>query len=165
MEVLLYGFKPYKEWKTNISEKIVRKIKRKNLKKIVFDVKPNKKQFIAAINKAKPDIIIGLAQSPRAKKIKIERKALNAYARTKKQKPRRILKAAKKTLPVNLKIKKDKNSRISYDAGTYVCNYSMYVILKHIKNKNIKFAFFHIPMDYNLNKALKFVNKVLRPLH
>jgi len=50
MKILIYGFKPYHTFKKNISEEIIKKIKnRKNLKKITFDSKFNKKQFIDKI--------------------------------------------------------------------------------------------------------------------
>jgi len=162
MKVLLYGFKPYKKWKENITEKIIRKIRnRKNLKKIIFDVEFNKKNFIDEIKKYNPDVIIGLGQHPRSKKIRIERKAVNLKTHNKKEVPKKISKKGPKYLFVNLKLKKDKNSWISYDAGKYVCNYSMYMISDFFKSKNIKFAFIHLPKDIGLDPAVKNIEKIL----
>ncbi len=45
MNILIYGFGPYKEWKDNFSTKIVKNVKRKNLIKVVFPV-TRKESFI-----------------------------------------------------------------------------------------------------------------------
>ena len=163
MKILLYGFKPYKKWKENISEKIIRKIRnRKNLKKLIFDVEFSKKNFIDEIKKFDPDVIIGLGQHTRSKKIRIERKAVNLKRENKKEVPKKISKKGLKYLFLNLKLKKDKNSWISYDAGKYVCNYSMYVISDFSRIKDIKFAFIHLPKDIGLNPAVKYIKKILQ---
>ena len=158
MKILVYGFKPYKNRKENITEETIRKIRNKrNLNKVVFPVKFEKGIFLEKIKKYKPDVILGLGEHPRSRKIRIERKAVNLKGH-KKEKPKIISKNKPKHLFVNLRLKKDKNSWISYNAGKYVCNFSMYVISNFVKNKDIKFAFVHIPKDYNLNKAVRFVD-------
>ena len=96
-----------------------------------------------------------MGQSSKGEKIKIERKAINLR---KDNKVNKILKNKPRYQFVNLKLQKDRNSWISYNAGRGVCNFSMYVILDFIKNKNIKFAYLHIPKDFNFGKAIKFVN-------
>lgn len=143
----------------NVSEEIIKKIKpRKGLRKFIFDVKSEKRQFKKAL-KYKPDIIFGLGMSGRGKKIRIERKARN-IRKAKKDEKLRVIDKRGKDIFVNIKIKYDKNSRISYDAGWYICNFSMYIILKSMK-KNQKYAFFHIPKDYDLKKAVKFFSKII----
>ncbi|MBZ9572159.1 hypothetical protein KJA15_02420 [Patescibacteria group bacterium] len=156
MKLLIYGFGPYKEYEENITEKIIRKVKnRKNLKKIIFLVSFKKNQYLEKIREYKPDIIFGLGQCSRGKKIRIERKAINLKKENKKR--RTISKNKPKHLFLNLKFKEDKHSYISYNAGKYFCNFSMYVIAEFCKGKSIKFAFFHIPKDFNLNRAVKFI--------
>ena len=158
MKILVYGFKPYKNYKENITEKIIRKIRnRKYLVKIIFPVKFEKHTFLKKIRTINPDIILGLGQHPRSKKIRIERKAINLKRKNKKEKPKIISKNKPFSFFVNVKLKKDRTSWISYDAGKYVCNFSMYVISDFSKNRGIKFAFIHIPKDYNVDKAVKFV--------
>jgi len=74
-KILIYGFKQYKKYKENITEKIVRKIRR-NVVKVVFQVKPSKKMFLNKVRQHKPDIILGLGQhgkSPVSTKLRIER--------------------------------------------------------------------------------------------
>lgn len=163
MKILLYGFKPYKNWKDNISERIIKKIRnRKNLKKVIFNVEFNKNQFINVVRRFNPNVIIGLGQHPRSKKIRIERRAVNLKKKSKNEVPKRISKKDIRYLFTNFKLKKDKKSRISYDAGTYVCNYSIYIISDFSKNKDIRFAFIHIPKDYNLNAAVRCIRKILQ---
>ena len=137
MKLLIYGFK-YKSQKENITEEIIRKIRiKKNLVKVIFPVKFEKKIFLEKIKKHKPTIILGLGQHKRSKKIRIERKAINFKRHSKKEEPGVISKNKPKYQFVNLRLKKDKNSWISYNAGKYVCNFSMYILSDFSGNKNI----------------------------
>ncbi|MBM3199356.1 hypothetical protein FJZ53_00345 [Candidatus Woesearchaeota archaeon] len=160
MKILVYGFGPYKEWKDNFSTKIVKNIRRKNLIRIVFPVELKKKVYLDKIKRFRPDIILGIGQDPRpgSNKIRIERRARNAWRYTKKENIKKISKN-KPDYFVNLKLKKSKEAWLCYNASDYACNFSMYAIMEFIKtkNKNIKHAFFHIPRDYNLKKAVRFV--------
>jgi pyrrolidone-carboxylate peptidase len=159
MKILIYGFGPYKKYKENISEKVVRKIKSKrNLVKVVFSSKFDRKMFLDKIRKVKPDIVIGLGQHTRGGKIRIERKAVNLRRDSKKEKI--IFKNKPKHRFLNLKLKKDKNSWLSYNAGKYICNYSMYVIC----GLDVKFAFVHIPKDYGLGRAVRFIDGIIKNL-
>ena len=163
MRITIYGFKSFLDYKENITEKIIKKIKnKKNLKKIVFNVEFNKNQFLKEIKKSNPDIIIGLGQYSRGEKIRIERKAINAQRKNEEKFSKKINKKGLKYLFTNLKLKKDSFSWISYYAGDYVCNFSMYIISDFIKNKNIKYAFIHIPKDFKLSEAVEFVEKRLK---
>lgn len=158
MKILVYGFRPYGKYKENITEKIIKKIKnRKGLIKVIFPVEFQKQLFLNKISRNKPAIILGLGQHSRGKKMRIERKAVNLKRRNKQQKPKIISENKPPYLFANLKLKKDNASWISYDAGKYVCNFSMYVISDASRNKDIKYAFIHIPKNYNINKAIKFI--------
>ena len=135
MKVLIYGFGPYRQWKDNVTEKIIKRVKqRKNLKKVIYEISLNQNNFLDKIEKFKPDLIIGMGQNHRLKKINIERKAINLKRKNKKDKPVKILKNGPNHYFVNLKLKNDKYSRISYNAGRYICNFSMYTILNYAKN-------------------------------
>lgn len=98
----------------------------------------------------------------RGKKIRIERKAKN-IRKIKKDEKLRIIDKGSKEMFVNIKIKDDKNSRISYNAGWYLCNFSMFVILKNIKKKQ-KYAFFHIPKDYDVKKATNYFTRIIKQI-
>ncbi len=158
MKILVFGFKPYQDYKENITEKIVKRLKtRKNLQKVVLPVKFDKKIFIKAIEEYKPDVILGLGQHPKATKIRIERRAINLKQSDKKEKPKKIEEKGSRYRLVNLKLKEDKSAQVCYDAGKYVCNYCMYIVSDLANKNDIKFAFLHIPKDYNIAKATKFV--------
>lgn len=158
MKILLYGFKQFKNHKQNITQEIIQAIpSKKGLYKKVFPVKFDRKMFLDAVNKFKPDVIIGLGQCSQGNKIRIERRAVNLYKGNKK-----IVKNKPKYLFSNIKIKPDRNSYISYDAGKYVCNYSMYLMADYADQNKIKFAFVHIPEKYSKDKAQKFINKIIK---
>src|SRR5689334_9048909 len=91
MRVLVYGFGPYKQFKKNITRKILRKLPRSaKLKKIVFPVRFDKNQFIAAVAKHRPDVILGLGQCGSGKHLRIERRAANRRRNSKEEKGRAI---------------------------------------------------------------------------
>ncbi len=137
--MLIFGFKPYHNYHSNITKKIISQLKENDiLKKELFEVKFNEKMFKDAIVRHKPSIIIGLGQCSTGKKIRIERKAINEKRENVNGVPKPILKGGPKTSPVNLKIPSDNHSWISYYAWDYVCNFAMYQIIRYIKEKNIK---------------------------
>ena len=50
MRILIYGFRPYRQFHDNVTEKIVSSLpKRRGLKKIVFAVRFHKSQFTGAV--------------------------------------------------------------------------------------------------------------------
>lgn len=150
MKKFIYAFKPFGKFTKNSSEEILKEIKGRSIKK-KFEVKFDKKMFITEIKKHNPDIIIGIGMAARSKKIRIERKAVNKIKN-------KLIKKGKKEYFVNLKIKPAKEMRISYDAGTYVCNYSMYIILDSFMKK--KFAFFHVPKKMTVKQKKIFLKTI-----
>ena len=54
-------------------------------------------------------------------------------------------------------------ARRSTDAGDYVCNFSMYVMLDHIRRNRLDmhYGFIHIPHDYDVLKATRLVEKIV----
>jgi pyrrolidone-carboxylate peptidase len=63
----------------------------------------------------------------------------------------------------NLRLKLGKQARSSNNAGDYVCNYSMYVILDHLKRHrlSIPHGFIHIPCRYDPIKAIRVLEKAI----
>jgi len=59
-----------------------------------------------------------------------------------------------------------RQAKTSHNAGEYVCNYSIYVILDYLKRHRLptRFGFIHIPYDYNLARAQGFLLKVVREI-
>lgn len=166
-KILVFGFKPYGKYKTNISEIIVNKLRNKKIsKKIILPITFNRNRIIKKIKEIKPDVILGVSQHPRARKIRIERKAKNMI-KLRKEKLKFTNKNSKKVLFTNLKIKKINGTTITYNPGTYVCNFVMFNIMDYIiKNgKDIKFAFLHIPKKYDIRKGISTINKIINNIN
>ncbi len=166
MRLFIYGFGPYKQFKDNITEKILRRLPaRKGVKKVIFPVRFQKKQFIEALKKYKPEIILGLGQTSRSERLKIERRAVNRRRESKDEHTEPIVPGGPKWHKANLRLSSGQ-AKISRDAGDFVCNYSMYVILDYLKRHRLptRFGFIHIPHDYNPARAQRFLLKVAREI-
>ena len=61
-------------------------------------------------------------------------------------------------MPVN------ERTTITYDAGHYVCNYSMYLMSEYCENNNGKFAFIHVPEKHSVKKALDYLHRSLKSI-
>lgn len=167
MRFLIYGFGPYRHFQENISEKILPKLPRRRwFNKVVFPVKFDKAQFIKAVTKYKPDIILGLGQCSRGKRLRIEARAVNKRRNSEKERPRPIIRGGARRLLTNLKLRGGRQARSSDNAGNYVCNYSMYIILDFLKRRRLptRFGFVHIPHRYESRKALRNLVKVIDQL-
>jgi pyroglutamyl-peptidase len=167
MRLLIYGFGPYREFQNNITEKIVRQFPRKTgLKKIVFPVRFHKGQFISAVKRHKPDVILGLGQCSGGRRLRIEAQAINRRRNNQDEKGRPIIKGEPPRLPTHLKLALGREGKSSAKAGDYVCNYSMYVILDFIKRRRrpIRFGFIHIPQKYDDKKAIRLLEKAIGKL-
>ncbi|HEY7216754.1 MAG TPA: hypothetical protein VH985_00075 [Candidatus Binatia bacterium] len=161
--ILLYGFGPYRQFRSNITEKILKSLPpQPGLKKIVFPVRFCRAQFVQALSKFKPDVILGLGQSGR-RRIEVETQAFNRRRARGSEKRKGISRDGPRQIKTTLRLKVGKQASRSASAGDYVCNFSMYVMLDHIDRKdlNIPYAFVHIPHDHNEVKARKFVAKLL----
>jgi len=156
MRILIYGFGPYRQFQDNVTEKILRRLpKRPWLKKIVFPVKFNRRQFVEAVKRHRPEIILGLGQRSRGRRLRIEGRAVNKWRNSKREKPKPIIKGGSRSLPANFRLNMGPQARSSRNAGDYVCNYSMYVILDSLKRRRlpIHYGFVHVPHDFNPRRA------------
>ena len=161
--ILIYGFGPYREFRNNITARIVRSAApRVGLKKIVFPVRFHRKQFVNAINRFKPEIILGLGQSSR-RRIHVETQAVNRRRGRSIDSAKAISRSAPETLKTTLRLRVGRQGGRSSDAGDYVCNFSMYVMLEHIRRSgaDIRYGFMHIPHDYDLEKAAGLVERIV----
>ncbi len=166
MRLLIYGFGPYRQFSDNITEKIIQRLPQKRgLKKIVFPVIFHKTQFTGAVKKYRPDAILGLGQSSRRRCLSIEERAVNRM-RALKGEPRLIAKGRPRWLKTTLALKNGPGGRFSRNAGDYVCNYSMYVILDYLKRKRLRipFGFIHVPHHYRLDRASRYLTRIVRSL-
>jgi pyrrolidone-carboxylate peptidase len=161
-KALVYGFGPYEEFDTNISEAIVGLLDpMPNLIREVFDTRFNRAMFQRSLNQHSPDIIIGLGQHRSARKLRLERRALNQWGK-RNSTQRSITRNGPPRLYVNLRLPEDESTTIAYDAGTYVCNFAMYVCLEHSLTSGARFAFIHVPRDYDVVRATTYVSKAVR---
>lgn len=159
MRILVYGFGPYKNFRHNITERIIEALPvHPGLAKVVFPVRFERRRFVHVLKKHRPDRVIGLGQCSR-RRIELERRAANRK-RTRAAGPQQVIRANgpawwDTTLPLRTGRKVGK----SYDAGDYVCNYSMYVMLDYIAQKTpgVGFGFLHIPHDWPLQQAIRVV--------
>jgi pyrrolidone-carboxylate peptidase len=169
MRVLIYGFGPYQQFETNITRHIVRKLPRSaNLQKIVFPVRFDKQQFTDAVKKHRPDFVFGLGQCSRGLLLRIERRAANRRRNDRKEKARPIVRGQPQWLATTLRLNELglKQTKLSSDAGDYVCNFSIYVILDYLRRyqPDARFGFVHVPHDYDRKRAVKSVAEVLKTL-
>ena len=164
MRVLVYGFGPYRQFRKNITARIVKSLAiSPALATEIFPVRFQRRQFTAALNRHRPDIVLGLGQCMRSH-IDLESRAHNHKRASKSAELRPILKNRPRVLPTTLTMRTGRMLRMSNDAGDYVCNYSMYVMLDAIarKRSRARFGFIHIPHDWNLNQAVQLVRRILR---
>ncbi|HEY2986925.1 MAG TPA: hypothetical protein VGL11_04315 [Candidatus Binatia bacterium] len=170
MRILVYGFGPYKQFKDNVTRDIVKRLPHsRNLKKIVFPVRFDKEQFTGTVRTHQPDIVLGLGQCSAGKLLRIEQRAVNRRRNQKIEKARPIVRGGPKRLATTLKLEKSvlgKHVKLSSDAGDYVCNFSIYVMLDHLRrhHQNVKFGFVHVPHGYDVKRAVRFIARALRTL-
>ena len=167
MRVLVYGFGPYRQFADNVTERILRELPRqKSLIRVVFPVRFHKRQFTNAIKQFTPDVILGLGQCSNGRLLRIEARAVNRRRSNKKEKTRPIIPGGTRVLPTNLELNLRRAARLSRNAGDYVCNYSMYVILDFLQRGHlpIPFGFIHIPHQYDKKKAARLLLKAIDEL-
>lgn len=162
MKIFLYGFRAYGKYKDNITEKIIQRlVPRSTVITKVFPVMFDQKQFLESLQEIEPDIILGLGQCRKGDKIRIEQQAKNIQQDGHEAPQKPIIPGKNKFLPVTLHLKPTEKSVLSFDAKNFVCNFSMYVILNAIKNRNIPYAFLHIPHSFDLDQATTFVEMTI----
>src|ERR1051325_5265614 len=96
--ILVYGFGPYGPFSDNITARILKTLPRQpGLTKRVFPVRFHRQQFIDALMRAKPDIVLGLGQSSR-RRIEIESRGVNHRRANRSAKRRAIFATGPKQL-------------------------------------------------------------------
>ncbi len=162
--VFVYGFGPYDRFRHNITETIVRRLQRApGLTTAVFPVHFRRAMFLAPVRRARPKVIIGLGQRRGGRKLRLERQAVNRRG-GRGERLRPVTPFGRSRLPVTLRLPRTAGTRLSTDAGTYVCNFSMYVFLEHCRATGARFAFIHVPRRHNVRAATAYVSRVVRTL-
>jgi pyroglutamyl-peptidase len=162
--ILLYGFGPYQQFRGNITAEIVKSLPRQpGLRKVVFPVRFSRKQFVDALKRLNPDVVLGLGQSSR-RRMEVELQAKNRRRSSKAAKPKTISRRGPALLKTTLDVKIERQVGKSTNAGDYVCNFSMYVMLAHIRRvgTDVPYGFIHIPYNCDRMQASESVAKILR---
>ena len=163
MRVLVYGFGPYGAFRNNITETIIKALPPlPGLRTAVFPVRFNRRQFIDVLEQHKPDHVVGLGQCTRVR-IEVESGAVNRKRARNSRPAKPIRKSGAVFLPTSLDIKLGSDIGHSNDAGDYVCNYSMYVMLDYIsrRRRDITFGFLHIPHNIDSERATAVVIRAI----
>ena len=108
-------------------------------------------------------MVLGLGQSTR-QTMQLEARAANRRRGGKNVRVRPIRQGGPRWLPATLEINRVGGMELSDNAGDYVCNFSMYILLEQIRRTGarIQFGFVHIPHDFSLSKASRAVAAILR---
>jgi pyroglutamyl-peptidase len=165
--ILVYGFGPYRQFRDNVTKKVLRHLRqRAGLTKIVFPVRFQRGQFIEAIKKHDPDIVLGLGQCSGGRRLRLEARAVNARREPEDQKAKPIVGRGAAQLMTNLPVALGPKGRRSRFAGDYVCNFSMYVMLDFLAQQESKtrYGFVHIPHVYDPRKAAVILDGALEKL-
>lgn len=156
-KLLLYAFSSWGKNNSNLSEEVLNKLDLP-VDKLVLSVKFDQQPFLDLLNQGHTHII-GLGQYPQGNKIRLEQLAHNAFGT--KGKGFQPIDDGPSQLKVNLQLKPTTNSELTYDAGKFVCNFSMYCILRN-KKADQQYAFIHIPKRIELDEAAKYVDEIVR---
>lgn len=158
---LVYGFGPFQNYTHNVTATIIAEINQTGFATgIVFDVRFDRAMFEDALKLHQPELIIGMGQHPRAKKIRIERRAVNCK-KDDQLKEEMISQGGPRYRYTSLKVPSDDLSTVTYDAGTYVCNFSMYVMCEYSESTDVPFAFLHVPLNSKPKQVTEFVRKII----
>lgn len=162
VRVLVYGFGPYRKFTENITAQIIESLApRPGLRKIIFPVRFHRKQFVNALRSPMPLMVLGLGQSSRPR-IEVETRAINRR-RSSKSRARPITVGGEAWMPATMPLCVTRPSAKSINAGDYVCNFSMYVMLEEFERQGHHgcFAFVHIPFDHDLQAACRYIERVV----
>lgn len=164
-EFFIYGFGPYLEFETNITADIIGQLsKTEDVSVHVFDVAFDRQMFLAELKNLNPRYVIGLGQSRRAGSLMLETSAKNMMSAEHGATGVPIDSACPFSIPLSLEMPVLEGCVLSHDAGTYVCNYSMWVIENWCKENKSKFGFIHVPFNYDVSLATSYLSHLVKDL-
>ncbi len=150
--VLVYAFGPYQSFDTNVTQRTLEAMRApKGVVLHVFDVKFRRAMFERVFERVRPAAIIGLGQHPRARKLRLERRA---HSRGNRSRARFV----------TLDLPRTRDTAVTYDAGDYVCNFSMWVGTDWCARHGARYAFVHVPKDYAPERLEAYLRKAIKLL-
>ncbi len=163
--ILIHGFGPFRQYRRNVTQAILEALpSRPHLHTAVLPVRFEPEIFLPLVQSLNPDYILGLGQCPRGQQIRIERRSFNLMRDRTIQLEAPIDPDGPATLIPTWRIPPNSRRRDSYDAGRYVCNYSMYLFSHYAQTNNCKYAFLHIPKTFSVSKAVSEIDNLLNRL-
>jgi pyroglutamyl-peptidase len=166
MTVLLFGFEPFLEFDENPTDLIVRGLDGKKIagervvsRTLPVDYAKIERRIFAGIEETKPKLVLGFGLAAGRDKVTPEKVGLNYVNSTSKDNRGRKLQgvpisprgpdAILSDLPVEKLVKelgaKGIPSALSLSAGSYLCNYAMYVCLREGRRSGFRAGFIHVP--------------------
>jgi len=191
MKVLISGFEPFDQMSFNPSQELMRRLLQESfsfdLETIVLPVSFEKCFSVlgSKIKSFQPDVIIGTGLANSRSEVTIERVAINTIeariADNDGVQPqlKAIIDGASdgifSQLPIHAMVENAKKEHLpaglSNSAGTYVCNYLMYMIVHYAKNHHLRGGFIHLPPSKEISEQglemsliVKTVAKMLRAI-
>jgi pyrrolidone-carboxylate peptidase len=161
MNSLVYGFEPFLQHTRNVTADIVRALPgHRSLHAEVLPVRFDATMFRRLLRTHRPGIVIGLGMHPRARKLRVERCARNARAQP-GQAVRQIQPQGPEKRFLSLLPPRCPRSTRTYDAGSYVCNFSMWIVDEYARRHGLRSAFIHVPRDYPVDDGRDYVLSLL----
>lgn len=160
--ILIYGFEPFGAYRRNITEAIVSRLRPgPNRHARVLPVRFEPEIFLPLAEELRPDYLLGLGQCPRGELLRIERRAHNGRRARREDVPASIEPGGPASIAPNWRLPGGKYWRDSYDAGRYVCNYSMYLLGRRALNTDSRYAFVHVPRTFAVGRAVNEIERLL----
>ena len=160
-KTLIYGFGPYGQYKHNVTMDVLNQLSEyKNLATHLFETRFSRSMFKTVFRQHQGNMIIGLGQDSRARKIRIERRSRN-WRKPLSGQGRVICDHGPKIRYVSLKMPANQHATIAYDAGDYVCNYSMYLMSGFCQPVQMKYAFLHLPLNVKINHVVELIAQTI----
>ncbi|MGV3524410.1 MAG: hypothetical protein ACO1RX_09305 [Candidatus Sericytochromatia bacterium] len=161
--VLIQAFEPFGAYRRNITQTIAAALPLQAGWCVrVLPVRFDETVFRAPLETLKPRWILGLGQCPRGERLRIERRAFNQMRDRSQGLENVIDPSGPEYMAPNWRLSPNHWARDSYDAGRYVCNYSMYFYSRLAAEYGYQYAFVHIPRDFALQRAITQILRLLR---
>ncbi len=160
--ILIYAFEPFGPYRRNITADLIAQLPlRPQWQAHVLPVRFEAELFLKPVRAFEPDLILGLGQYPRGNLIRIERKAFNHKRDRTQNLDESIDPEGSDSLALRWQIRPNSEQRVSYDAGRYVCNFSMYTLAQYAQEQGIASAFLHLPCGFSLTRARRSILQIL----
>ena len=161
--IFVYGFGPYKEFQDNISANVISLLPLlAGVHSHVFDTAFDRGMFEAAFELAQPNYILGLGQSRRETHLQLESIAKNLMRDTGIDPAAISSSVAESERMLRWTLPLESDCAGSKDAGSYVCNYSMWIAEEWAREHDAKSAFIHIPVAFDVQRVVDYVTSILK---